>query len=82
MITTLLVIAGILYLALQLEDTFTIPSPLGLIALSFAAHYGFQQVPVLVGIIMLSTFIYSGVLLTFIGLNREVFREEQAGEAH
>jgi len=49
MITTLLVIAGILYLALQLEDTFKIPSPLGLIALSFAAHYGFQQVPVLTG---------------------------------
>ena len=49
MITTLLVIAGILYLALQLEDTLKIPSPLGLIALSFVAHYGFQKVPVLTG---------------------------------
>jgi len=42
-------IAGILFLALQLEDKLKIPSPLGLIALSFAAHYGFQQVPVLTG---------------------------------
>lgn len=49
MITVLLVIAGILYLALQLEDKLRIPSPLGLIALSFAAHYGFQQVPVMTG---------------------------------
>jgi len=49
MITTLLLIAGILYLALQLEDKLKIPSPLGLIALSFAAHHGFQQVPVLTG---------------------------------
>jgi len=49
MIPTLLMIAGILYLALQLEDKFKIPSPLGLIALSFAAHYGFQQAPVLTG---------------------------------
>ena len=49
MIPTLLTIAGILYLALQLEDKLKIPSPLGLIALSFAAHYGFQQVPVLTG---------------------------------
>jgi CPA1 family monovalent cation:H+ antiporter len=49
MITTLLVIAGILYLALQLEDKLKIPSPLGLIALSFAARYGFHQVPVLTG---------------------------------
>ena len=47
MIATLLMIAGILYLALQLEDKFRIPSPLGLIALSFAAHYFFEQVPVL-----------------------------------
>jgi CPA1 family monovalent cation:H+ antiporter len=47
MIVTLLMIAGILYLALQLEDKFRIPSPLGLIALSFGAHFGFQQVPVL-----------------------------------
>lgn len=49
MITTLLVIAGILYLALQLEDKLKIPSPLGLITLSFATHFGFQQVPVLTG---------------------------------
>lgn len=49
MIVTLLMIAGILYLALQLEDKFSIPSPLGLIALSFIAHYAFQQVPVLTG---------------------------------
>jgi len=49
MIVTLLMIAGILYLALQLEDKLRIPSPLGLIALSFAAHYTFQQVPVLTG---------------------------------
>jgi len=47
MIVTLLMIAGILYLALQLEDKVGIPSPLGLIALSFLAHFGFQQVPVL-----------------------------------
>ena len=49
MIVTLLMIAGILYLALQLEDKFRIPSPLGLIALSFGAHFGFQQAPVLTG---------------------------------
>jgi Na+:H+ antiporter len=49
MIVTLLMIAGILFLALQLEDKFRIPSPLGLIALSFLAHFGFQQVPVLTG---------------------------------
>ena len=49
MIETLLMIAGILYLALQLEDKLRIPSPLGLIALSFAAHYAFEQVPVLTG---------------------------------
>jgi monovalent cation:H+ antiporter, CPA1 family len=47
MIATLLMIATILFLALQLEDKFKLPSPLGLIALSFAAHYLFQQVPVL-----------------------------------
>ncbi len=49
MIATLLMIAGILYLALQLEDKLKIPSPLGLLALSFAAHYVFEQVPVLTG---------------------------------
>ncbi len=49
MIATLLMIAGILFLALQLEEKLRIPSPLGLIVLSFVAHYGFQQVPVLTG---------------------------------
>ncbi|MRR55043.1 MAG: sodium:proton antiporter [Deltaproteobacteria bacterium] len=49
MIETLLVVAGILYLALQLEDKFRIPSPLGLLALSFVAHYSFRQLPVLTG---------------------------------
>lgn len=49
MIATLLMVAGILFLALQLEDKLRLPSPLGLIALSFVAHYGFQQVPVLTG---------------------------------
>jgi CPA1 family monovalent cation:H+ antiporter len=49
MITILLMITAILYLALQLEDKFKLPSPLGLIALSFAAHYLFRQVPVLTG---------------------------------
>jgi CPA1 family monovalent cation:H+ antiporter len=49
MIATLLAIAGILYLALQLEDKLKIPSPLGLITLSFAAHYGFRQLPVMTG---------------------------------
>lgn len=49
MIITLLMIAGILFLALQLEEKLKVPSPLGLIALSFAAHYGFQQAPVLTG---------------------------------
>ncbi|HEY6093587.1 MAG TPA: cation:proton antiporter [Gallionellaceae bacterium] len=49
MIETLLMIASILYLALQLEDKLSIPSPLGLIALSFAAHFAFRQAPVLTG---------------------------------
>lgn len=49
MITMLLMVAGILFLALQLEDKFKIPSPLGLIALSFLTHYTFRQVPVLTG---------------------------------
>jgi len=49
MITTLLVIAVILYLALQLEDKFSLPSPLGLIGLSFLTHFLFQQVPILTG---------------------------------
>ena len=49
MIATLLMITGILFLALQLEDKLRIPSPLGLLALSFIAHYAFQQAPVLTG---------------------------------
>jgi monovalent cation:H+ antiporter, CPA1 family len=49
MIATLLMIAGILFLALQLEEKLKVPSPLGLIALSFIAHYVFQKVPVLTG---------------------------------
>ncbi len=49
MIASLLMVAGILFLALQLEDKLRIPSPLGLIALSFVAHYGFRQIPVLTG---------------------------------
>jgi CPA1 family monovalent cation:H+ antiporter len=47
MIATLLMIAGILYLALQLEDKLRLPSPLGLIALSFVAHYVLVQAPAL-----------------------------------
>lgn len=49
MITTLLTIATILFLALQLEEKLRLPSPLGLILLSFIAHYAFSQVPVLTG---------------------------------
>lgn len=49
MITTLLTIAAILFLALQLEERMRIPSPLGLILLSFIAHYAFSQIPVLTG---------------------------------
>jgi len=41
MIITVLSIAAILYLALQLEDKFKIPSPVGLIALSFCFHLFF-----------------------------------------
>lgn len=47
MIATLLMIVGILYLALQLEDKLRVPSPLGIIALSFVAHYAFKQAPIL-----------------------------------
>jgi CPA1 family monovalent cation:H+ antiporter len=47
MIATLLMIAGILYLALQFEDKLRLPSPIGLIALSFVAHYFLSQAPVL-----------------------------------
>lgn len=49
MIITLIMIASILFLALQLEDKFRIPSPLGLITLSFVAHYLFQQAPIMTG---------------------------------
>lgn len=49
MITTLLTIAAILFLALQLEEKLRVPSPLGLILLSFLAHYLFSKVPVLTG---------------------------------
>ncbi len=49
MIVTLLAIVAILYLALQLEDKFSVPSPLGLVALSFIVHYLFRQVPMLTG---------------------------------
>ena len=42
-------ITGILFLALQLEEKLKIPSPLGLLTLSFVAHYVFQQAPVLTG---------------------------------
>ncbi|MDD2700430.1 MAG: cation:proton antiporter [Sideroxydans sp.] len=49
MIITLLTIATILFLALQLEEKLRVPSPLGLILLSFIAHYVFKQVPVLTG---------------------------------
>jgi monovalent cation:H+ antiporter, CPA1 family len=49
MITTLIMVTSILFLALQLEDKLRVPSPLGLIALSFIAHYTFQQVPVMTG---------------------------------
>jgi len=38
MIITLLAIVSVLYLALQLEDKFKVPSPLGLIVLSFIFH--------------------------------------------
>ena len=49
MITTLIMVASILFLALQLEEKFKIPSPLGLITLSFIAHFVSKQVPVMTG---------------------------------
>ncbi len=49
MITTLIMVASILYLALQLEDKFKIPSPLGLITLSFIAHHAIKQAPIMTG---------------------------------
>ena len=43
MVATLLEVSAILFLALQLEDKFKIPSPLGLIGLSFVTHFAFNQ---------------------------------------
>ncbi len=37
---------------------------------------------VVVGVVLLSTFIYSAMLIAIIGLNREVFAQEKAAEAH
>ncbi len=45
MISTLLMVCGVLFFALQLEEKFNIPSPLGLIALSFVTHYAFKSAP-------------------------------------
>lgn len=49
MILILLSIAAILYFALQLEDRFKIPSPLGLISLSFIFHYFLHASPLFTG---------------------------------
>lgn len=49
MIVTVLAVAAVLYMALQLEDKLKIPSPLGLIGLSFALHFLSSQAPVLTG---------------------------------
>ena len=49
MIITVLSIAAILYLALQLEDKVKIPSPVGLIGLSFAFHLAFGDLFMLTG---------------------------------
>ncbi len=49
MITTLVMVASILFLALQLEEKFKVPSPLSLIALSFAAHNVIKQAPMMTG---------------------------------
>lgn len=49
MIITVLSIAAILYLTLQLEDKFKIPSPVGLIALSFIFHAAFHDPFMLTG---------------------------------
>ncbi len=45
MILTLLCVAGILYLALQLEDKLKIPSPLGLIGLAFGLDHFMISTP-------------------------------------
>ncbi len=42
MVVTLLEVSAILFLALQLEEKFKIPSPLGLITLSFITHFIFH----------------------------------------
>jgi len=49
MIITVLSIAAILYLALQLEDKLKIPSPIGLITLSFIFHAVFGGASMLTG---------------------------------
>jgi len=49
MVVTLLVIAAILLAALFLEDKLKIPSPLGLVGLSFLVHYLFSGIPVITG---------------------------------
>jgi len=49
MIITLLAIVSVLYLALQLEDKLKVPSPLGLIALSFVFHAVMGDVFMLTG---------------------------------
>jgi CPA1 family monovalent cation:H+ antiporter len=49
MIVAILSIAAILYIALQLEDKYKIPSPVGLIALSFGFHALFGSVYMLTG---------------------------------
>jgi CPA1 family monovalent cation:H+ antiporter len=37
---------------------------------------------IVIGVVMLSTFIYSGILLLIIGKNAEIFRQEKEEEAH
>jgi CPA1 family monovalent cation:H+ antiporter len=37
---------------------------------------------VVIGVIMLSTFIYSGLLLVIIGMNSDAFRLEKESETH
>ena len=44
MIETVLAVALILYLALQIEDKFSVPSPLSLITLSFLLDLLFPEV--------------------------------------
>ncbi len=45
MIATLLMVCGILYLALQMQERWGVPSPLGLLALAFASHLMFPGLP-------------------------------------